>query len=171
MLSRLAPTFTSAMRLRAPASIRMAEAAAATGEERLTLKFSDPMSAIVDGEVDSVTIPGSSGVFGVHPRHVPTIAELKPGVVTVEDASAEEKTRHYFVSSGFAIVEPDSVVRINAIAAVPLDQIDADAAKKGLDKYTAAASSAADETAKAEAEIGVEVHEAMVNALQEHNIQ
>lgn len=167
MLSRLAPTITSTMRLRAPMAVRMAEPATAGSDERLTLKFSDPQASIVDGEVDSVTIPGSAGIFGVHPRHVPTISELKPGVVTVEDSSAEEATRHYFVSSGFAIVEPDSIVRINAIAAVPVDQIDADAAKKGLEEYTAAATAATDDVAKAEAEIGVEVHQAMVDAIAE----
>ncbi len=31
-----------------------------------------------------VTMKGSSGVFGVLPGHVPTIAQLQPGVVTVE---------------------------------------------------------------------------------------
>lgn len=36
---------------------------------------------------------GSSGVFGVLPGHVPTIAQLQPGTVTVEYDSEEGGTK------------------------------------------------------------------------------
>ena len=34
-------------------------------------------------QVDQVSIPATSGEFGVLPGHVPTVAQLKPGVLAV----------------------------------------------------------------------------------------
>ena len=34
-------------------------------------------------QVDMVLLPSTSGDFGVMPGHVPTVAQLRPGVVTV----------------------------------------------------------------------------------------
>ena len=47
-----------------------------------------------------VIIPGADGMFGVLPGHVPTISELKPGVIEVTTAPGE--VQKYFISSGFA---------------------------------------------------------------------
>lgn len=48
--------------------------------------------------VKQVDVPSFSGAFGILPKHVPTLAVLKPGVVTVyeQDGSAKK----VFVSSG-----------------------------------------------------------------------
>lgn len=45
-----------------------------------------------------VDVPSFSGAFGILPKHVPTLAVLKPGVVTIfeQDGSAKK----VFVSSG-----------------------------------------------------------------------
>jgi F-type H+-transporting ATPase subunit delta len=56
--------------------------------------------------------------MGVLPGHVPTIAELKPGILSVIDGT---EVKQYFVSSGFAFVHANSVTDIVAIEAVPLD--------------------------------------------------
>ncbi len=54
-----------------------------------------------------VIIPGAGGVFGVLPGHVPTISELKPGVLEVTIAPNE--VVKYFVSSGFAFAHSVSL--------------------------------------------------------------
>jgi hypothetical protein len=51
----------------------------------LNLSFSTPeMQLYKNFQAKMVTMKGASGVFGVLPGHVPTIAQLQPGVVTVE---------------------------------------------------------------------------------------
>ena len=51
----------------------------------LNLSFSTPEQQLYKNfQAKMVTMKGSSGVFGVLPGHVPTIAQLQPGVVTVE---------------------------------------------------------------------------------------
>jgi hypothetical protein len=51
----------------------------------LNLSFSTPEQQLYKNfQAKMVTMKGSSGVFGVLPGHVPTIAQLQPGLVTVE---------------------------------------------------------------------------------------
>jgi F-type H+-transporting ATPase subunit delta len=67
-------------------------------------------------------------------KHIPTIAQLKPGVVAVtkEDNSEPEK---FFVSGGYAFMHPDNTCSINAVEAIPLADLDVEAARAGLAKY------------------------------------
>ena len=74
----------------------------------MTLNFALPHETIYNGAtVASVIIPGSEGEYGVTRDHVPTVAQLKPGVVQVmfDDGVAEK----YFCSGGFALTHPNSV--------------------------------------------------------------
>lgn len=59
-----------------------------------------------------VDVPSFSGSFGILPKHVPTLAVLKPGVVTVfENDGAVKKI---FVSSGTVTINEDSSVQVGA---------------------------------------------------------
>lgn len=109
-----------------------------------------------------VIVPASTGQMGVLPGHVPTIAELKPGVLSVHDGN---DTKKYFVSSGFAFIHANSVADIIAVEAVPIDQIDPSLVQKGLAEFSQKLSSATTDLEKAEAQIGVDVHSALNSAL------
>lgn len=100
--------------------------------------------------------------MGVLPGHVATIAELKPGVLTVQEGT---DTTKYFVSSGFAFIHANSVADIIAVEAVPVNQLDADLVQKGLQEFTQKLNSATTDLEKAEAQIGVDVHSALNSAL------
>lgn len=113
-------------------------------------------------QVDMVMVPATTGQMGVLPGHVPTIAELKPGVLSVHEGSDVTK---YFVSSGFAFIHANSVADIVAVEAVPIDQIDASLVQKGLAEFTQKLSSATTDLEKAEAQIGVDVHSALNSAI------
>lgn len=60
--------------------------------------------------IRQVDVPSFSGAFGILPKHVPTLAVLKPGVVTVyeEDGS----TKKIFVSSGSVTINEDNSVQV-----------------------------------------------------------
>lgn len=60
--------------------------------------------------VRQVDVPSFSGAFGILPKHVPTLAVLKPGVVTVYEADG--KVQKVFVSSGTITVNDDSSVQV-----------------------------------------------------------
>ncbi|KAH7549720.1 hypothetical protein JRO89_XS13G0072500 [Xanthoceras sorbifolium] len=112
--------------------------------------------------VDMVIIPATTGQMGVLPGHVPTIAELKPGVLSVHEGNDVKK---YFLSSGFAFIHANSVADIIAVEAVPVDRIDSSLVQKGLAEFTQKLSSATTDLEKAEAQIGVDIHSALNFAL------
>lgn len=81
------------------------EAAAPT---KMTLNFCLPHETIYHGApVAQVIIPGIDGEYGVTVNHVPTVAQLKPGVLQIlhEEGEAEK----YFVAGGFALTHANSV--------------------------------------------------------------
>ncbi|KAE8691963.1 ATP synthase subunit delta' [Hibiscus syriacus] len=71
--------------------------------------------------------------MGALPGHVATIAELKPGVLSVHKGN---ETTKYFVSSGFVFIHVDSFADLIAVEATPLDQTDANLVQKGLLEFT-----------------------------------
>ncbi|XP_068654727.1 ATP synthase subunit delta', mitochondrial-like [Aristolochia californica] len=130
---------------------------------RLTVNFVLPyQSELSSKEVDQVIVPAMTGQMGVLPGHVPTIAELKPGVLLVLDGS---ETTKYFVSSGFAFIHANSVTDIVAVEAVPLDHFDQSLVQKGLADFTQKLSTASTDLEKAEAQIGVDVYSTLNFAL------
>ncbi|XP_010441514.1 PREDICTED: ATP synthase subunit delta', mitochondrial isoform X2 [Camelina sativa] len=130
---------------------------------KLTVNFVLPYASELTGkEVDMVIIPATTGQMGVLPGHVPTIAELKPGIMSVHEGTDVKK---YFLSSGFALLHANSVADIIAIEAVPLEHIDPSQVQKGLAEFQQKLTSATTDLEKAEAQIGVEVHSAINAAL------
>ncbi|KAK3195261.1 hypothetical protein Dsin_026571 [Dipteronia sinensis] len=130
---------------------------------KLTVNFVLPYASELSAkEVDMVIIPATTGNMGVLPGHVATIAELKPGVMSVHEGNDVTK---YFISSGFAYIHANSYADVIAVEAVPLDQIDASLVQHGLAEFTQKLSSASTDLEKAEAQIGVDVHSALNSAL------
>lgn len=60
--------------------------------------------------IRQVDVPSFSGSFGILPKHVPTLAVLKPGVVTVYEEDGT--TKKIFVSSGTVTINEDNSVQI-----------------------------------------------------------
>lgn len=113
--------------------------------------------------VKQVDVPSFSGSFGILPNHVPLLAVLRPGVVTVHEA--EGSSKKFFVSSGSITINDDSSVQILAEEACTVDQLDAQAVRDGAAKAAQELQSASSETAKAEAAIAIECYEALQRAV------
>jgi len=79
-----------------------------------------PARLVFAGEVTQVDVPGAEGDFGVLAGHAPTIAALKPGILTVFGAGA---TQRFVVFGGFAEVSPEGLT-ILAEVAVPAGEAD-----------------------------------------------
>lgn len=98
--------------------------------------------------------------MGILANHVPIVEQLRPGIVEVIGGSGASK---YFVSGGFATVQPNGKLLINAIEAFTTDSFSSEAIKSQLAEAQKNAASA-DEVIAAEASIQVEVLEALVEA-------
>merc|ERR1712165_511424 len=166
-----APATTSTVRnmaLRLSASLltsglRRQMATQSRAMSQMAFTFAAPNGVHYDSaSVKQVDVPSFSGSFGILPNHVPALAVLSPGVVTVyEDDGAAKK---FFVSSGSITINEDSSVQILAEEAHSVDSLDAGEAKAALAEAQASVASAATDEAKAEAQIAVEVAEEIVRA-------
>jgi len=135
--------------------------AAAGGKLRLSIVL--PHQTILrNAEVLQVNVPSTAGDMGILPDHVPSIEQLRPGVVEVVTAEGSKK---YFASGGFCIVNSDSTVNINAVEAFTLDEFAPELVNSNLAAAQRNFASAAAEKEKEEAKIEVEVLEALQNAL------
>jgi F-type H+-transporting ATPase subunit delta len=130
----------------------------------MAFTFASPASVYYKAaNVKQVDVPSFSGSFGILPNHVPLLAVLRPGVVTVHEVDGNVKK--YFVSSGSITVNEDSSVQILAEESCGVDQIDAQAVRDGAMKAAQDLLSASSEIAKAEASIALECYEALQKAV------
>lgn len=65
-----------------------------------------PTKTLFDGEVESVTIPGSKGLFTVLPKHASLITTLNKGYVIYSHNGNEQK---FMIQGGFAEIKDDIV--------------------------------------------------------------
>ncbi len=94
----------------------------------LGLNLVTPKGVIAHTDTDSVQAPGELGEFELLPGHVPMLAALKAGVLTIGN-----KTRtRYAVSSGYLRIDPAGAVEILVEQAVAAKDVDAAAAKTDL---------------------------------------
>ncbi|KAJ1656362.1 delta subunit of the central stalk of mitochondrial F1F0 ATP synthase, atp16 [Dispira simplex] len=134
--------------------------ASAVASGKLTLNFVLPHQTLLQNTVvQQVNLSGSTGDMGILADHVPTIEQLKPGVVEVIVDS--NQTKKWFVSGGFAIMNPDSSLNINAVEAFALADIDPAAVRQQMQEAERVVAGSGSEQEKATAKAQLEVYEAL----------
>ncbi|KAI7870145.1 F1 complex, delta/epsilon subunit of ATPase [Spinellus fusiger] len=158
--------FTQSARI-AAASIRPAPRFYATETsvaEKLRLTFVLPHKAIYKAvDVQQVNLAATSGDMGILANHVPTIEQLNPGVIEVIESA--EVTKKFFVAGGFATINPDSSLNINAVEAAALEDFSLESVQTGLAEAQRILAGNGSEKEKAEAKIEADVYEAIQTAL------
>merc|ERR1719408_598303 len=136
----------------------MSTSASRSAANEMSFTFGGPNAVFYSGaSVKQIDVPSFSGAFGILPNHVPTLAVLKPGVVTVyEDDGA---TKKFFVSSGSISINEDASVQILAEEAHKVEDLDVAAARQVLSDAQSALNAAKDDLERAEAQIAIEVGE------------
>jgi F-type H+-transporting ATPase subunit epsilon len=90
-----------------------------------TFELVSPERKLMSGPATCVVIPGEEGDFGVLPGHSALVATIRPGVVEITMAGAEQPQR-VFIAGGFADVSPTNctVLAEEAINIADLNQAD-----------------------------------------------
>lgn len=130
---------------------------------KVKLSFATPYDVIKVAEVDSVAIPGASGVFTASANSAATISQMQPGLIRIKDGQTESK---YIVSGGFAIVKRDSTVAISAAEAVALEDVDVEAARAYMTQAQSKMNASGSEQEKAIARIQFETAQQIVRVVQ-----
>ncbi|KAI1085691.1 ATP synthase delta chain [Whalleya microplaca] len=131
-----------------------------TYAEAIKLSLSLPHQSIYKSQgVVQVNIPAESGEMGVLANHVPSIEQLKPGLIEVIEEGGTNKK--FFLSGGFAVVQPNSLLSINAVEGYPLEDFSAEAVKAQITEAQKVANGGGSEQDVAEAKIELEVLESL----------
>ncbi|KAI9756846.1 MAG: COPII coat GTPase [Chaenotheca gracillima] len=132
--------------------------------DKIKLSLALPHQSIYKStDVVQVNIPAESGEMGVLANHVPSIEQLKPGLIEIIEESGGSK--QFFLSGGFAIVQPGSQLSINAVEGYALEDFSADAVRNQISEAQKIAGGSGSETDIAEAKIELEVLESLQAAL------
>ncbi|KAI9737125.1 MAG: delta subunit of the central stalk of mitochondrial F1F0 ATP synthase, atp16 [Cirrosporium novae-zelandiae] len=132
--------------------------------DKIKLSLALPHQSIYKStDVVQVNIPAESGEMGVLANHVPSIEQLRPGLVEIIEESGGSK--QFFLSGGFAVVQPNSQLTINAVEGFPIEDFSADAVKSQITEAQKIASGGGSEQDVAEAKIELEVLESIQAAL------
>ncbi len=108
MLSRSSSVAKTLFTKSRGAALRSFASEATEAADAVSLNLSVPYESIYkDAKVESVIIPGTEGEYGVSANHVPYVAQMKPGVLTVMFDSAESEK--FFVAGGYAVTHANSV--------------------------------------------------------------
>ncbi|KAK7735291.1 delta subunit of the central stalk of mitochondrial F1F0 ATP synthase, atp16 [Cytospora paraplurivora] len=121
---------------------------------RRLITASTSQSLYKSQDVVQVNLPAESGDMGILANHVPSIEQLKPGLVEIIEESGSNK--QYFLSGGFAVVQPNSALSINAVEAYPLEDFSAEAVRSQIVEAQKVASGSGSEQDIAEAKIELE---------------
>jgi F-type H+-transporting ATPase subunit delta len=92
--------------------------------------------------------------MGVLANHVPSVEQLKPGLLEVIEETGG--TKQFFLSGGFAVVQPDSQLSINAVEGYALEDFSAEAVRAQISELQKSLGSS-DEVTAAEAKVELEV--------------
>jgi F-type H+-transporting ATPase subunit epsilon len=93
-----------------------------------------PARRLASGQATAVQIPGADGDFTAMANHAPTIATIRPGIVTIQATTGEEK---FVVTGGFAEISPESA-SVLAERAMPVGEVTQDV----IDEFVVAAKAA-----------------------------
>ncbi len=94
----------------------------------LDVNLVTPKGIVVHTASDGLTAPGELGEFELLPGHVPLLAALKPGVLTI----GEKSRARYAVGSGFLRVDPTGAIEVLVEQAVLGGDVDVEKAKVDL---------------------------------------
>jgi F0F1-type ATP synthase epsilon subunit len=81
------------------------------------------------GDASMVVARSHRGEFAVMQHHAPLLAELRPGAVRIQSPSGEK----VFACFGGTLDVKDDVVSISVSIAIPIEEIDLDAARRTVD--------------------------------------
>ena len=98
--------------------------------ERLELEVVTPEKAVFHDFVDDVVVPGMQGEMDILPGHLPLLAALDVGQLTIRK---EHEERHFLIDRGYAEVFNDRVTVLTE-ACEGVDDIDIEQARQMLEE-------------------------------------
>ena len=129
--------------------------------DKVRFELVSPERELASADVDMVVAPGAAGDFGVLPQHSLLMSLLRPGVIEIYEGS--QISERIFVGGGFAEVNERGCI-VLAEEALPVSELDAEAARRRLSNAQDDLSEAKDDAERARYEREIAIAEAQLQA-------
>jgi F-type H+-transporting ATPase subunit epsilon len=130
--------------------------------DKVRFELVAPERLLASELVDMVVAPGAEGDFGVLPQHSLFMSLLRPGIIEIHDGGSVKQ--RIFVGGGFAEVNERGCI-VLAEEALPVEEIDADQARRRLKDAQDDLGEAKDDIVRARFEREIAVAEAQIAAV------
>lgn len=130
--------------------------------EQLKFELVAPERLVFEGDVTSVTVPGSEGDFTVFSGHAPVLATIRPGVVVITAENGDEE--RMFVRGGFAEATVSGLT-VLAEQAIAMSDLSAEALAEQVTNAKDDVADAKDDQARARAQEELDHLEQLQSAL------
>jgi F-type H+-transporting ATPase subunit epsilon len=131
--------------------------------DRIQFEVVSPERLLLSQAVEMVVLPGAEGDFGALPEHAPTVAALRPGVISVFENN--QVIERIFVAGGFAEVTPERCT-VLAERAIRVTELERAGAEKAIADARGNLADAKTDAARAAAENEIAVGEAAIAAME-----
>ncbi|MFA7717241.1 MAG: F0F1 ATP synthase subunit epsilon [Candidatus Absconditabacterales bacterium] len=86
----------------------------------MKLKISTPAQVVYQGDIAKISLPTESGMLTVSAGHVPMVASVKPGIITIRPVEYIQPSQEFFISTskGMAFVDGKIVRIVSAEATI-----------------------------------------------------
>ncbi len=100
----------------------MAQTEAVKNDDTFLLEIVSPERVLSSEPVRFAVLPALEGGIGVLPGHSPVLTALKPGIIEIHGAAANDDVRKVFVSNGFLEINEKQCIALT-VDAVAVDYI------------------------------------------------
>ncbi len=100
----------------------MAQTEAVKNDDTFLLEIVSPERVLSSEPVRFAVLPALEGGIGVLPGHSPVLTALKPGIIEIHGAAANDDVRKVFVSNGFLEINEKQCIALT-VDAVAVDDI------------------------------------------------
>ncbi|WP_419815760.1 F0F1 ATP synthase subunit epsilon [Glacieibacterium sp.] len=128
--------------------------------DTLHFELVSPERLLRSADVYMVVVPGTEGDFGVLVGHAPFMSTIRPGAISVYPNGMNDVPERIFIDGGFAEVGANGLT-ILAESAVPVSELDVEAAATGLAEAREMLRAATSEIETKQAEKRIATFEAM----------
>lgn len=142
----------------------MAQTETAKNDDTFLLEIVSPERVLSSELVRFAVLPALEGGIGVLPGHAPVLTALKPGIIEIHGAAANDDVRKVFVSSGFLEINEKQCIALT-VDAIAVEDISKDESELEYQRIADAIEKAESEAERLRLEKELNIHKTRLEVL------
>ncbi len=142
----------------------MGQTETAKNDDTFLLEIVSPERVLSSEPVRFAVLPALEGGIGVLPGHAPLLTALKPGIIEIHGAAANDDVRKVFVSSGFLEINEKQCIALT-VDAIAVEDISKDESELEYQRIADAIEKAQSDSERLRLEKELNIHKTRLEVL------